>query len=559
MNPARGSRALGWSRVQGTRVVHAQPSSPVMNVIFVALLVPLARTASGVPGEPDADRDGLSDFQELHKYFTDPKKADSDGDGVPDGDWDERREFSYTVRAVMHVMAPFDVASMNDDYQDVRVLALEPDLIEFEVVVYPLNTVAEALEPDPGWRKPGPEAREALRPGVCSNWDKELQAQLAAELKGKGIDLAALDDVEAAQQVSRWLMDRSQFEDSFTTFAVEFEQGRPRVTERQRSVVDQTLAKFGRTLEEQWDRELFGKGMFENRIHGSCTSSAIYLSTGLRAAGIPTRTIICVPIVDANDEREVAWVSTRITHPGVRSRLAQAVEHMKNSWSSHTFNEVLVGKRWRRLNYTNLGQNVLDADTLGLMVHVNTYSDHSEAALAGWGNREAHPQHGALFGGPNPYSCISLSDRFGAHAKITDEPLGGLREVTVGRVYWYDDPKKDPTLVTRLDELGSAGYLFAHVDTDVSAAGSGAFREFYDRADPAFVLRARGHDDVPARAIQKWWLDSGKDLKEFMLRIEPADFARMERGVDYELAWAGQGETLLWKVRDGVKIERPRR
>src|SRR5262245_59996638 len=92
------------------------------------------------PGDPDDDRDGLPDFQELHKYFTDPKTADSDGDGVPDGDWDERREFSYSVRAVRHVMAPFDVASMNDDYQDVRVLEARPDLLEFEVVIYPLNS-----------------------------------------------------------------------------------------------------------------------------------------------------------------------------------------------------------------------------------------------------------------------------------------------------------------------------------------------------------------------------------------------------------------------------------
>ena len=88
-------------------------------------------------GEPDADRDGLSDFAEVHKHLTDPRKADSDGDGVPDGDWDERREYAYTVRAVMHVMAPFDVASMDDDYQDVRVLRAWPDLLEFEVVVYP--------------------------------------------------------------------------------------------------------------------------------------------------------------------------------------------------------------------------------------------------------------------------------------------------------------------------------------------------------------------------------------------------------------------------------------
>jgi len=530
-----------------------------MNAISLALMSVLARVASGAEGDPDTDRDGLSDFQELHKYFTDPKKADSDGDGVPDGDWDERREFGYSVRAVMHVMAPFDVASMNDDYQDVRVLEQRSDLLEFEVVVYPLNTVAEAIEPNAGWRKPSAEAKELLRPGICSNWDKELQSQLTAELREKGIDLATLDDAEAARRVSKWLMDRSQFEDSFTTFAVEFERGKARVNESLRADVEKALAKNGRTLEQQWDHELFGKGMFENRIHGSCTSSAIYLSTGLRAAGIPTRTIICVPIVDANDEREVGWVESRITHQGVRAQLARAVDDMKGKWASHTFNEVLVGGRWRRLNYTKLGQNVLDGGTLGLMVHVNTFTDHSEAALVGWGDREAHPLHEALFGGPNPYSCISLSDRFGAHASVGNEPLVGLREATISRIYWYDDPKRDPGLTTELGPRDGPGFFFAHIEATDAAADGSDWLEFYRAADKRFVLRARGREDVPAVGLLKHWVDTGRDVNEFILRIEPADFARMERGVEYELAWTGKGEALRWTVRDGVKIERPKR
>jgi len=522
----------------------------VMSSILLSVMFSLAR---GATGDPDTDRDGLSDFHELHRYFTDPKKADSDGDGVPDGDWDERREFSYSVRAVLHVMAPFDVASMNDDYQDVRVLEQRPGLLEFEVVVYPLNTVAEAIEPDPGWRKPGPEAKAALRPGVCCNWDRAMQAELERELAKNGVDLGTLDDVEAAKKVSQWLMDRSQFEDSFTTFAVEFDNGKPRVDPRHLASVNEELRKTGRILEDQWDHELFGKGMFETRIHGSCTSSAIYLSTGLRAAGIPTRTIICVPIVDANDEREVGWVQTCITHVGVRSQLAKAVEHMRNSWSSHTFNEVLVGKRWRRLNYTSLGQNVLDDDTLGLMVHVNTYMDHSEAELVGWGNRADHPLHAALFGGPNPYSCVSLSDRFGAHAKVANEPFGKVRELTIERLYWYDDPKRPPELTTKLWDVESAGYFFAHFDTN-GVDGSDAL-EFWLAVDQHFALRARGHDDIPAQGVPKFWGDSG----DFILRIEPADFARMERGVEYELVWAGKDEALRWNVRKGVTIERPKR
>ena len=48
--------------------------------------------------EKDSDKDGLTDFQETHKYMTNPQKADSDDDGIPDGNWLERREYQYTVR-----------------------------------------------------------------------------------------------------------------------------------------------------------------------------------------------------------------------------------------------------------------------------------------------------------------------------------------------------------------------------------------------------------------------------------------------------------------------------
>ena len=62
--------------------------------------------AAGPADDPDHDGDGLSDFQEVHKYRTDPNRPDSDSDGIPDGDWDERREFTYTVRSVVQVMPP---------------------------------------------------------------------------------------------------------------------------------------------------------------------------------------------------------------------------------------------------------------------------------------------------------------------------------------------------------------------------------------------------------------------------------------------------------------------
>jgi len=55
---------------------------------------------------PDSDGDDLSDFQEIHKYCTDPNKLSTAGDGVSDGDWQRRREFTYSVRSVIRSSAP---------------------------------------------------------------------------------------------------------------------------------------------------------------------------------------------------------------------------------------------------------------------------------------------------------------------------------------------------------------------------------------------------------------------------------------------------------------------
>jgi hypothetical protein len=419
--------------------------------------------------------------------------------------------------------------------------------------------VVDAIEPNARWSKQPPEMEEFLAPGTCCNWDKPMQSQLLDGLKRDAIDVGAMNDVDAVRAVSKWLMDRAAFEDSFTTFAVVFEKGVPVVDARQESSVDETLKRTGRTLQEQLDRELFGKGMFENKVRGSCTSSAIYLSTGLKAIGIPTRTIICVPVVDANDDREVGWIDSRITHVGVRATLAGAAQEQRGSWTSHTFNEVFVGGRWRRLNYTNLGQNVLDAEYLGLMVHVNTYTDHSQGRLIGWGNRAAHPLHDALFGGPNPYSCISLSDEFGAHGKVANEPLSGLREATIGRIYWYDDPRRDPKLTTGLGKPDGAGFFFAHIEGGGKSTPGRAWMEFWRAADKRFVLRARGREDIPAQGIQKYWIDGDRGINDFILRIEPADFARMEPLVEYELVWNGQDQALRWNVAKGASIARPSR
>ena len=117
--------------------------------LLSAFLIPLL-SGPLLATEIDTDKDGLIDFEEVHKYFTDPQLADSDGDGIDDADWHERREYTYTIRSVVKVMHPCDADAANDAYQDARVLSENENYVELEVIHYPLNSYESAKQLDEG-------------------------------------------------------------------------------------------------------------------------------------------------------------------------------------------------------------------------------------------------------------------------------------------------------------------------------------------------------------------------------------------------------------------------
>src|SRR4029079_15647850 len=149
-----------------------------------------------------------------------------------------------------------------------------------------------------------------------------------------------------------------------------------------------------------------------------CTSSAVFLTTALRALGVPTRMVLCIPAVDGNDNQQLEMVKKPIKHNQMRKALLQGLSNAKG-YAIHTFNEVFVGGRWVRLNYKTLGQNILDANAFGILTHVNTFNDLSEATLAAtWGKRYALGERDAVFQHGNPYRADEIADHFGEFAQI---------------------------------------------------------------------------------------------------------------------------------------------
>ena len=482
----------------------------------------------------DRDGDGLSDFEETHKYFTDPAKADSDGDGKPDGDWSERREYTYSVRSIVRVLRP--AAAISDDYQDARVLEEHDDYLELEVIHYPLNTVADAIE---GGQLEHGAMREYLASTTTSNWDEAMRKQLLAELEWTGGD-----DRQLVEKASAHLMKRAKYLGKpFTTFFVHFPDGKAATLPGLEQAVARNSLE-GMPLEDQWQRELFAKGMFTHRTHGSCTSSAIYLAGGLRSLGIPTRLILTIPVVDASDPLEMQMVRA-LKNRKIRGTILTALNRAGSSWSSHTYNEVWVGGRWRRLNYAQLGQNILDARFFGLMTHILTVRDWADAnAAATVGRRQGTSKRDDAFGYANPYSTVALTDRFGKHARIAVPE--SHKRLTITDLIWYDSDRRPSGISMNLGE--GSGHLLFKVKENSAGEDHTQYRPFYSKAGKSFLLEAEGQEDVDANAERGFWGNGW-----FYLRIPPEELAKMAESVAYSLRPVDDA----WRVADGVKLTRP--
>lgn len=499
--------------------------------------------------DPDTDGDGLSDFMEVHKYLTDPKRADSDGDGVPDGDWRERREYQYTVRTVVQVMRPVTIEYLCDDYQDARVLDETREYVELEVIHYPFNTVASAIKAQADWRKPAAAMKEWLQPGPTSDWTPELRQAIETGLQQDGIDAAKLDDKTLLERAAKWLLDRARHHHGFTTFVTAFDaKGQPYMPEAFLKAAPPDQKRL--PLEQQWPRELSARGMFEHKTRGSCSSSAIYLSGCLRALGVPTRTVLVIPVIDANDDAEVKLAEKLQSHQ-LRREILTAARERKGQWASHTFNEVWVGGRWRRLNYDKLGQDSHDRSLFGLMTHVATFRDWADAKMPETiGRRQKLNLTDDVFGGANPYSTIALRDEFGVHCKRAN-PVPATLEARVTALHWSDDatlPEDVRDWLVRNDAFG----LIARVD---GMAGNAGLREFMAEADGRVLLKAEGQQTlgIGFHPGCSWWQG---DRVLVYVPFGKGDQRDLVAGVSYQFVPRNDAKGAVWRVADDLRAVR---
>jgi hypothetical protein len=460
----------------------------------------------------------------------------------------------------MRILKPVRVADMNDDYQDARLLSQDRDSCTVQITYYPFNKNREAISESPNWRHDDAGMTDYLRPTPTENWDEAMRRDLIAKLKADGIDPDRLTDRELVQRVSTWALQRAQTTQAFSAWYVSFPNGRPVVPASLRTAFNQEKPAPDWSDQRMFDQEVLGKQMYYGRVHGACTSSSVYLATILRALGIPTRIVVCIPPVDPNDPAQVKQFLAQIHHHAVHDAVENGITGARG-WSNHLFNEVYVGRHWVRLNYNTLGQNILDQHYFGLLTHIYTCNSLSEMPLADtWGRRyalyENSPAITPRLTSVNPYMLLSVSDHFGRNAQIANPVVvrPDLHTATVIGIYGQDSAAiPDP-----VKKMAGPNDLFILIREWLPDQDYHQLRRFIARASHRILLKAPGHPDVELTLDGSNFNTSDSAspngmLKGFVARIM-AGGTQPEPGVVYTVQAQNTTAAYSWSVDPGVRF-----
>ena len=464
---------------------------------------------------------------------------------------------TYTITSTIEVTRPCHPDQLTDAYQDVKVLSDDGTTYTLSVTYFPLNDKVRKLRTQAYATKLG-DLNQYLKPSITCNWDAQMRSELLRDLKRDGIDPSSLQPAALVTKVSQWAFRTSVFASNSTAMPsdwfVAFDGGQAHVYPPTRASFERSKQNANWTDQDIFDHQLFGKQMYNNRSHGACTSSSIYLATILRALGIPTRILYFIPPCDANDDKQVRMLSTAISRRMTRQTVIDGVRGAIG-FSNHMFNEVWLDGRWQRLNYTNLGQEIVDGTYLGLMTHIETCADIAETHLAEtWGVRAAnYPDVKPKLSSINPYQLIATSDHWGRNAQHNDPAPQMLTQVTVNGVLWPGTPGYREMVPS--DEGMPKTDIILTIAEWISGRSYTQLREFIADADTHLVLRSPGHPDVH---IHYNGLNvSNSSTRGFAFTIDSPATSKILKEVRYAVVPLNKNAKHTWRTAQGLFITKP--
>lgn len=350
-----------------TKFNHSFRGACIVAVNFMLSKAPFPDTdLDGLPDEielayktdvdnQDTDTDGLTDYEEIRKYLTDPLEPDSDGDGIDDSDWDERREYTYSIQAIVDLRPPFTLEEMQDFYQDVRMMEeLGEDITRFEVILYP--EAREIINPAPF----EPRDNEYTAPAFTKNYSAAMQDQLGDLVKDASTDL------EATLRIIRHLKAETKYIeiDKDLGYSTDLPLNFCMYLNPEGELIKKGLGETSHTsMEEIEGYVLFADSMFDRGTHGACGSTATLRGAMLRSAGLEEKLVFTIPLLYfyEDDGTEVSlkedyWDEKMVSIAEDATLIAD-----------HFFNVVKIGARWIRVDNAIVnGSNTYNTNTLSI-------------------------------------------------------------------------------------------------------------------------------------------------------------------------------------------------
>ncbi len=339
----------------------------------------------------DTDRDELSDYEEYCKYRTDATRADSDEDGRLDSDWDERREYTYTIKAICQFKPPVDIRAMSDLFQDAKKINEDT----FEVVLYPQSTprlIPAGYEPI---RDVSNELSKYLNSSFAINYSQKMQDQIKEMVSHCETDRDVLNQLQikmGKMQIVPLVVNPLHLR--YTGGKVEFTDSTNPIREK----------KINKSLMKYLKQTYFADSMFHKNQFSSCASRATLRAAMLRAAGFPTKIAFAVPLLYVTESRKENLIK------GLKSDwLKEGIYVVSDTGSyvvDHVYNEVYLNNHWIRVDYA-INEGILFA---------NKYPYIKILSLLDW-TEENFSLSWAWENWPDdrPYKTLSVSENFPLH------------------------------------------------------------------------------------------------------------------------------------------------
>lgn len=464
----------------------------------------------------------------------------------------------YTITSTMEILKPVKIEAMSNDAQKTEIISENDLSIKVKITVDPLADQMSSLVPNSNWKNDytsNANLNKYLAPGITTNWDEDMRSELLAALAKADIFPDQLSDVELVQKVSKWIFRSSefQFQDHFISYDVEFKDGKAQVIPELQSHFESEKEKNKFTTDDEaLAQGVFGKSMFHARKYGNCTYSATLQATVLKALGIPTRLVLMIPAIDWNDQSQWEMLRDNIHQHIVQKTVMQGLALQSvGSWGSHTFNEVYVGNKWVRLNYTTLGQKPADSQFFGLMLQVNEMSDWSEANLGRTWGIHAQSQNLVKLSSNNTFRTFAVTDKAELLTDTNNSlpAVAEIKSINLDQAYNADDMtlpesikgnlKADPGFAVKIN-TGTQNPQYADI---------AVFRRNISRE---FLLKGSGVPDVQIYEVGSWFEPGLTALK-----FKPKDMNQLVDGVEYSLVSSSQSSDYKWLMDASLKFKKP--